>query len=67
MGRYYVQMRIDFSGEIEADSEEHAEELAWISWGNTMEEPINYDGVYSIEVEELEDEEEEEEEQELDK
>ena len=61
MPRYYVEMRIDFNGEIEADSREHAEELAWTSWGDTMDSEITYDGVYSIDVEELDEEEEEEE------
>jgi hypothetical protein len=59
MGRYYVEMRIDFNGEIEADSKEHAEELAWTSWGESVTADITYDNVYSIDVEELEDEEEE--------
>lgn len=64
MPRYYVKMRIDFAGHIEADSEEHAEELAWTSWGDTADSEIGYDGVYSIDVEEdeeLEDEEDNEE------
>jgi hypothetical protein len=61
MGRYYVKMKIDFAGEIEADSADHAEELAWTSWGDTMDSEITYDGVYSIDVEELDEEEEEEE------
>jgi hypothetical protein len=54
-------MMIEFSGEIEADNEEHAEQLAWTSWGETMDSSITYDGVYSIEVEEVDEEEEEEE------
>lgn len=54
-------MMIEFSGEIEADNEEHAEQLAWTSWGDTMDSPIVYDGVYSIEVEEVDEEEDEEE------
>jgi hypothetical protein len=60
MGRYYVEMRIDFNGEIEADSREHAEELAWTSWGDTSDSEITYDGVYSIDVEELDEEDEDE-------
>ena len=59
MPKYYVTMRIDFAGEIEADSKEHAEELAWTSWGDTMDNDITYDGVYSIDVEEMEEDEEE--------
>jgi hypothetical protein len=60
MPKYQVEMMIEFSGEIEADNEEHAEQLAWTSWGETMDSSITYDGVYSIEVEEVDEEEEEE-------
>lgn len=56
MGRYYVQMRIDFAGTIEADSAEDAEQKAWTAWGDTSDCDIQYDGVYSIDVEEDEDE-----------
>ncbi len=62
MPKYYVKMRIDFAGEIEAESEEAAEQLAWTSWGDTMDNEITYDGVYSIDVEEIEDDEDEDEE-----
>ncbi len=61
MTKYYVKMMIEFSGEIEADTPEQAEELAWSSWGDTMDHDITYDGVYSIDVEEIEEEEDEEE------
>lgn len=54
-------MRIDFAGEIEAESREEAERLAWTSWGDSMDNEITYDGVYSIDVEELEEYEDEEE------
>ena len=64
MPRYYVQMKIDFSGEIEADSQEEAERLAPQSWGDTVDSEISFDGIYSIDVEELEDEEEEDEDEE---
>ncbi len=62
MPKYYVKMRIDFAGEIEAESEEAAEQLAWTSWGDSMDNEITYDGVYSIDVEEIEDDEDEDEE-----
>jgi hypothetical protein len=62
MARYYVQMKIDFAGEIEAESREDAEQKAWTSWGDTMDNDIQYDGVYSIDVEELEEDEDEEDE-----
>lgn len=64
MPKYYVTMRIDFAGELEAESAEEAEQLAWTSWGDTMDNDITYDGVYSIDVEEMEDDEEDEEEDE---
>jgi len=61
MSRYYVKMTIDFAGEIEAESREEAEKLAWTSWGDTMDSEITYDGVVDIDVEELEDEEDDDE------
>ena len=63
MPKYYVKMRIDFAGEIEAESESDAEAKAWTSWGDTMDNEITYDGVYSIDVEELEEDEDEEDEE----
>jgi hypothetical protein len=64
MPKYYVEMRIDFAGEIEADSKEHAEELAWTSWGDNSDAEITYDNVYSIDVKELDEDEDEDEEDE---
>lgn len=61
MARYLVDMRIDFSGEIEADSQDEAEQLAWTSWGDNSNSEIQYDGVYSIDIEEIEEDEDEEE------
>lgn len=58
MPKYNVEMMIEFSGEIEADSKEEAEEMAWNAWGDSMDSEITYDGVYSIEVEEIEEDEE---------
>jgi hypothetical protein len=58
MPKFYVKMKIDFAGEIEADSAEDAEQKAWTSWGDTMDNDITYDGVYDIEVEEVDEEEE---------
>lgn len=54
--RYYVTARVDFAGHIEAESEEEAEQKAWTAWGDTMDNDLTYDGVYSIDVEEDEDE-----------
>jgi hypothetical protein len=53
-------MMIEFAGEIEAESEEDAEQKAWTSWGETYDSPIVYDGVYSIDVEALDEEDDEE-------
>jgi len=62
MPRYEVKMMIEFSGELEADSAEDAEQKAWTSWGDTMDNEITYDNVYSIDVDELDEDEEDEEE-----
>lgn len=51
-------MMIEFAGEIEADSKAHAEELAWESWGDSMDSDITFLNVDSITVEEVDDEEE---------
>jgi hypothetical protein len=64
MPKYFVEMRIDFNGEIEADSAEHAEQLAWTSWGDNSDAEISYDNVYDISVKELDEDEDEEEEEE---
>ena len=64
MPKYQIEMMIEFSGEIEAESEEAAEQLAWTSWGETYDSPITYDGVYSIDVEAIDEDEDEEEESE---
>jgi len=56
MPQYYVEVRVDFSGYIEAENAEEAEQKAFSAWG----EELGYDGVYSVEVDDSEDEEEEE-------
>jgi hypothetical protein len=61
MPKYYVKMMIEFAGELEADNEEDAEQKAFTSWGDTMDSEITYDGVYSVDVEEIEDDEDEDE------
>jgi hypothetical protein len=58
MPKFYVEMMIEFAGEIEADSKAHAEELAWESWGDSMDSDITFLNVDSITVEEVDDEEE---------
>ncbi len=57
MATYYVKTIVEFSAEVEADSEAEAEEIGW-KW----EDELHYDGVYSIDVELLDDEEDEEDE-----
>lgn len=55
MPYYYVKMLVEFSGEIEAATEDEAIELA------VYDKNCSYDGVYSIEAEITEESEEEEE------
>lgn len=59
MPKFYIEMMIEFAGEIEANDEKHAEQLAWESWGDSMDSDITYLNVNSISVEEVEDEDEE--------
>jgi hypothetical protein len=60
MPTYYVKVQVNYSGEIVADSEEQAEEMAWSAYyGDNA--TLEYESVESIDVEELEDEEEDEE------
>ncbi len=61
MPRYEVKMLIEFEGEIEADNAEEAEQKAWTSWGDSMDNPITYSAVDSIEVDEIEEDEDEDE------
>jgi hypothetical protein len=53
MPKYEIKMKIDFIGTIEAESEAEAEELAWTKWGETADAEIQYDGVYSIDVQDV--------------
>ena len=62
MPRYYVTISVEFSGNLEADSREDAEQKAWTAWGDTMDNELTYDGVLDITVEEDPEEEDEEEE-----
>ena len=63
MPKFYIKMRVDFSGEIEAESEADAESKSWTLWGDEAGAEIGYDGVYSIDVEEIEEDEDDEEEE----
>lgn len=58
MATYQVSITVEFSGELEADSEVHAEELAWTSYGGNDGSPLTYFGVDDITVELIEDDEE---------
>jgi hypothetical protein len=55
MPTYYVKTIVEYSGEVEADSEEEAEAMGW-----KFDDELQYDGVYSIDVELMDEEEEEE-------
>jgi hypothetical protein len=59
MPKYYVQVQVCYDGEIIADSEEQAEELAWSAYYGD-DPALTYDSVYSIYVEEMEDDEDDE-------
>ena len=54
VAKFYVEMLIEFAGEIEADNEEQAEQLAWTNWGDQLDNPISYLSVNEITVEEIE-------------
>jgi hypothetical protein len=56
MPRYYVKIQVNYDGEIEADSEEQAEEMAWSGYYGD-DAPLTYDSVENIDVEELEEDE----------
>ena len=55
MPKYFVKTVVTFCGEVEANTPEEAETKGW-DW----EDELMYDGVYSIDVEEMEDDEENE-------
>ena len=57
MATYEVNVRVDYSYEVEADSEQEAEEQGW-----HYEDYAHFADVYSINVTELESDEEEEDE-----
>lgn len=49
MTKYFVTTTVTFSGDVEASTPEEAEKMGW-EW----EDLLHYEGVYSIEVEEVE-------------
>ena len=56
MGKYYIKTTVEWSGEVYADTAEEAEAMGW-NW----ETELMYDGVYDIEVTELESDEDDDE------
>jgi hypothetical protein len=58
MAIYQVSITVEYNGELEADSKEHAEELAWTSYGDNDGSDLNYFGVDEITVRLNEDDEE---------
>ena len=61
MPKYEVSILVEFTGELEADSREEAEQLAHTSWGETFDSPLTFIAVESVELDELDEEDEEEE------
>lgn len=49
MAKYEVSVRVDFNYEVEADSQEEAEEMGW-----QYEDYTHFADVYSIHVDEIE-------------
>ena len=59
MPTYYVKVQVNYDGEIVADSEEQAEEMAWSAYYGD-DAVLEYSSVESIEVEEQEEDDEDE-------
>jgi hypothetical protein len=59
MAKWQIDMQVEYSFEIEAETAEEAERLAWEY--NYSDDQMAYQGVYSIDVEEIEEPEEDEE------
>lgn len=62
MPKYEVTVLVEFTGELEADSREEAEQLAHKSWGETFDSPLTFSAVDSVELDELDELDEDEEE-----
>jgi len=60
MPKYYVEIQVNYDGEIEADSEEQATDLAWSAYYGD-DALLEYASVENITVEELESEDDEDE------
>ena len=59
MAIYQVTINVEYNGELEADSKEHAEDLAWTSYGDNDGSALTYFGVDSITVERMDQDESE--------
>jgi hypothetical protein len=53
MNKYYIKMTVSFCGEIEAESEAEANDIAYSGWGENSDAIIQYDGVEKIDVDDL--------------
>lgn len=53
MAQFYVESLVKFVGTVEADSQAEAEEIGYYY------DNLEYDGVYEVEVEEIEEDEDE--------
>ena len=54
MAQFYVESLVKFVGTVEADSQAEAEEIGYYY------DNLEYDGVYEVEVEEIEEDEDDE-------
>ena len=61
MPKYNVEMTVAFAGEVEADSQHDAEQIAYSAWGDTSSALIQYDSVEDVNAELIEEDDEEEE------
>ena len=53
MRKFNINMTVSFQGEVEAETQAEAEQIAWTAWGDKANDQISYDGVESIEVYDL--------------
>lgn len=54
MAKYDITMTVEFAGQIEADSRDEAEQLAMSSWADDYSQPITYQQVVDVDVDEVE-------------
>ena len=53
MRKFNVNMTVSFQGEVEAETQAEAEQIAWTAWGDHSGAQISYDNVESIKVYDL--------------